>query len=730
MAILFLDDWASYSLARPDWDTRNRSWVELAKKYQLMGIKNYTFILALVDQSLKGVDPFDPELTEDQMVRIGQECFINPWYFFRECVRVPAQAGSGANYLEANRGNIALWWCFFNHIVTILIQIRQTGKSLSTDCLMTYLLNILCRNTKINLLTKDDDLRRQNIKRLKDIAAELPPYLWRGTKNDVNNGEEISINALNNNYYTHVPQASEKRANNLGRGLTSPIIHIDEPPFQPNIRIAYPAMITATNAVFDEARLKGEPYGIILTTTAGKKDDRDGKYIYHMVQDAMEWTEKLFDAKDEDDLRKIVKMSSRSGDYMVNITLNHRQLGKSDDWLREKIRTARGDPEAIRRDYFNEWTSGSQKSPFSIEVADKIASSRAEYDYLYISEKYGYALRFYIPEYKIEHVLKNNKLILGIDPSDMGGGDDLSFYLTDSQTLDTIACGTFNETNLHQLSDWLCDFLVEYKNITAIIERRSSGAAIIDHLLWKLPQRGEDPFRRLFNRVVNDYLEYPERYKEIQVPLGRRPEDIYIRYKTSFGWATSGSGMASRSGLYSVTLSNAVRLAGSRLKDKQLVDQVLGLEYKNGRIDHADGSHDDLVISLLLTVWLLTQGTNLSYYGLGAKDILTRAKEREINNPAEYAKQQEQQKIRDQIELLCEELTKEKDEMISSRIESKIKAFEKSLIVEDGEINSIDELIRKAKESKRKKFRNYHSVQDNYLDRYNRGQNFQMSYYR
>src|SRR5690606_6761044 len=128
--------------------------------------------------------------------------------------------------------------------------------------------------------------------------------------------------------------------------------------------------------------------------------------------------------------------------------------------------------------------------------------------------------------------------------------------------LDTIATATFNETNLHQLSDFLCDLLCEYENITAIIERRSSGAAIIDHLLWKLPQRGVDPFKRLYNKVVNEYLEYPERYKEILVPLGRRPEEIYVRHKTSFGWATSGSGMTSRSGLYSTTLHNAIRLAG------------------------------------------------------------------------------------------------------------------------------------------------------------------------
>ncbi len=720
--ILFESDWKKYPQARPHLNSKNKSWIELALKYKVMGVKNHAFHLALVDQSLEFVDPHDPNITPAQALAIGRECFINPWYFFRECVRIPAQAGSDSVPLQANRGNIALFWCFFNHITTILIQIRQTGKSVSTDVLMTYLLNILCQNTSINLLTKDDDLRRTNIIRMKDIAAELPSYLRLGNKTDANNGEEITINALGNRYNTHVPQASEKRALNLGRGLTTPIIQIDEPPFQPNIHVAYPAMMAATNAVFDEAKLKGEPHGIILTTTSGKKDSKEGKFVYQMVQDAMAWTEKLFDSTDEEDLRKIVKVNSRSEEYMVNITLNHRQLGKTDEWLREKVKQSRGDVDAINRDYFNVWTSGTQSSPFTPEVAEKISDGKEESSYIYISEKYGYSLRFYIPEHEVHNRLNTGYFILGMDPSDAGGGDDLSFYLTDVETLDTIAVGTFNETNLFNLSSWICDFLVEYKNIVAIIERRSSGAAIIDHLLWFLPQRGEDPFKRLFNRVVNDYLDHPERYKEIQVPVGRRPEDIYNRYKTSFGWATSGSGLTSRSGLYSTTLQNGVRLAGSRLKDVELVNQILGLEIRNGRVDHAKGEHDDIVIAWLLCIWFLTQGVNLSHYGLDHRIVLARAKEREVNNPEDYREQVKQTQVRNEIEELCDQLTDEKDEFVSVKLEQRIRVLERQLTGENDELNSVDEMIRKAKEKKKEMFRHRRSyntgVSDPYMERY------------
>jgi hypothetical protein len=252
--ILFHQDWKRYPKAIVDLDTSNKSFVRLAAVYRSMGVKNHAFILSLLNPALQGIDPFDPELTVEQMAMIAIECQDNPWYFIREVARAPAVASVEGAPFVVNRGNIALFWSFFNHIMIILIQIRQTGKSFSVDTLMNLLLNISCQNTAINLLTKDDTLRRANIDRIKNIMEELPRYLQQKTRDDVNNGEEITIKSLGNTYTTHVPQMSPKRALNMGRGLTSPIFHIDEPPFQPNISIALPAALAAGGAAIESAR--------------------------------------------------------------------------------------------------------------------------------------------------------------------------------------------------------------------------------------------------------------------------------------------------------------------------------------------------------------------------------------------------------------------------------------------------------------------------------------------
>jgi len=703
--ILFEEDFDYYPTADIDLTTKNQSFVRLASVYRDMGVKNNVFHLALINQNLRGVDPFDPDLDETTMKQIYYECLINPWFFFREIARAPATSGVGSDPLQANRGNIALWWCFFNHVMVFLIQIRQTGKSFSTDQLMSYLMNILCRNTAINLLTKDDNLRRANVKRLKDIMAELPKYLNFSTKDDARNGEEITIMRLNNRYNTHVPQASEKNALKLGRGLTTPIFHIDEPPFQPHIETALPAALAATGNAVDKAKARGEPYGTILTTTAGKKDDRDGKYVYKLLQDAAVWNERFFDAKNHAHLEQIIRASSRKRSFMVNITLNHRQLGKSDEWLRTKLDESKAVGEDADRDYFNVWTSGTNTSPFSADMAERIRRGEKEVKYTYIDPVYGYVIRFYIPEAEVFERLSTGRFTMGMDPSEAGGGDDISLVLVDVESLEVLGAGTYNDTNVFNLANWICDFLVTFKNITAIIERRSIGAALIDQLLWLLPEKGEDPFKRLFNMVVQERMENKDRFKEIEVPLGRRPEDIYVRYKKTFGFATSGSGQTARSSLYGLTMSDGLRMAADRMNDKTLIDQVLALEIRNGRVDHAPGEHDDMVIGWLLCIWLLTKGTTLSFYGMDSRLTLSKIQIQRGESQGERLFREEQEALRERIRQICDAIADEKDDFVVMRLEDQLRMLESRLVVQASDVHSIDELIRQAKERKADRYR-------------------------
>lgn len=712
--ISFLSDWTKYPDAIIDYNTKNKSAIELSIKLKKMGIKNHSFFLVLLDKSLSGIDPFDENLTLEQQIRIGVEVRCNPWYYLREIARVPSQAGNETLMVEFNRSIVCLWWCFFNHITIILTQPRQTGKSFGTDLLMNGLMCFWASNTKINLLTLSEKLRTETVGRIKAIYDELPTYLRFKTRTDLNNTEEMTVNKFGNRYRTHVAQAAAKAAYNLGRGLTTPVLHVDEGPFQSNIDVALDACLPAMDAATDMAAKNNEPYGVVYTTTAGKKDEPSGKYFYKLLSKSARWTEMFYDCANAEELEKMVR--SQKGTFRVYAEFSHKQLGKTDEWLMKKIGEREMTPDAVNRDYFNIWTSGTQSSPLPTHVLEKLTTSIIPEEFQQISSIGGYILRWYIPENQIQNYMEQNETVVGIDTSDASGGDDISFVCTDVKTGATVCIGAFNETNLITFSQWLVSWLQQYEKCTFIIERRSTASTIIDYLLLLLPQKGIDPFRRLFNWVVNDPLEHKERYAEIKLPLDRRSEDIYVRCKKYFGFATSGTGETSRTELYSTTLINAAKRCSDRVLDKFLTEQITGLIIRNGRVDHSLGGHDDLVIGWLLTHWLLTMAKNISYYGIDPTKVLKESSgttKQEILTYEDY----EQLKIRNRISELFNMLSKEQDSFMCERYERELRYLDSKIVLKENEYFSVAATIQEARNQNRRKYSNnqLNNLRDNEL---------------
>lgn len=706
--ILFKHDWYRFPSAVVHHQTSNVSFLRMAEIYKRMGVENYAFHLALHQPHLIGVNPHADDLPMEIKLDIGTECRYNPWYFFREVVRVPPQASQYPGQLRANRGNLALWWLFLNHIDSALIQPRQTGKSLSTDALMDWLLFIAAVNTRVNMLTKDEALRQANVDRLKNLRNYLPNYLVNVSAKDSDNKQEVTCVAYNNKYSTAVAQSSPSAAANVGRGLTAPIAHVDEGPFITHVDETIPAMLSAGNAARDEAEECGAPFGNIFTTTAGKKDSKSGRYMYDLIHGGMPWTERLLDCNDAKELRAIVEKNSGDNKPIVNCTFSHRQLGYTDEWLKKKMSESNSFGEAADRDYFNVWTAGGLSSPLSTELNELVRGSQKEPLHTEISKDY-YILRWYIPKDEIAERMTSGKFIMGMDTSEAIGRDSISMVIKDVTDLSVVASATVNETNLIRFSAYVADLMIKYENIILIPERRSTGQTLIDTLLVRLPAAGIDPFKRIYNIVVDESHEYKDEYKQIQMDLARRPPYFYDKMKKYFGFTTAGSGKFSRGMLYSDVLQFAAKMGGAVVNDKTLIDEIVGLVVKNGRIDHSQGNHDDMVIAWLLGVWFLSSSKNLKYYGI--EEALTRTKEYRgkgvIANldPYEEMQQQQQNGIKKEIEQLLEDLRKSQDDIIAMQIENRIKTLDSRLSEQYAESSSIDALIKDANAVRNKRIR-------------------------
>jgi len=700
--ILFEKDWEYYPSAIVHLTTRNESWVHLAKTYKAMGIKNHVFHLALINPALEFIDPHSPNLTQNEIDMIAAECKVNPWYYFREVARIPPQAGGAAVPLQANRGNIAMWWCFFNHITMCLIQPRQTGKSYTVYELYVYLLTVLCQGTLVNMLTKDEKLRKESVDIVKKIFDQLPEYLdLRNKRTDSNNTEEITVNLLENKLKTFLPRSSEKDALNVGRGFGCPINHVDEGPFCVNAHISIPAMFSAGNAVRDRAKAAGTPYCNIVTTTAGKLDTEEGAFVYkNYIVESMTWSELVFDQPNAEELEIFVRKGGH-GNFRISIIMSHRQLGKTDEWLWEKMRESNSEGDAADRDYFNVWTSGTESHPLKPAVLKRIVASQNDivYDQYFPQQKY--VIKWNVAEKDVARYMAMNKTILSVDSSNAGGNDDTAMVWVDADTLDVVAAAAVNETNLLVYANWLAVYLVENKNVTLIIESKSSGPFIIDVLCQLLPSMGEDPFKRIFNLIVQDRDVNPDRYEMLRVPLGRRDEQLYTLNKDTFGFNTSGSGRFARSELYGTVLQEAAKRGGDKVYDKKLIGQITGLKSKNGRVDHGNGKHDDMVIAWLMAVWFLMNGKNMMHYGISS--IMTQIGDEKAMTYEEYLAHQKQQELQNQVQDLSVQLEETSDPYLADKLEHQIRMAARGMVYSQGHLTNIDQFILEIKDKKKKR---------------------------
>lgn len=709
--ILTLEDWKKYPKAIVDNQTKNKSFIHLAQVYRAMGIKNHAFLLALHNPLLQGVDPHDPNLTIEQMKMIAIEVKENPWYFFRECLRIRATGFVNGVSFAASRANIAFIWSCFMHLTTMLIMPRQTGKSVVADCVNIYMLLAGGINLKIILLTKNHDLRTANIDRIKAIMDLLPRYLDLRTKKDANNMETITVNATNNMLITAVGQPTEAGALGVGRGFTSSILNSDETAFTAGIDMILQSAIPATAEARISAQQAGAPYYNTYTTTPGYLHTKEGKYVKNNIYDACaRWSETFFDLNEEE-LKNVVTKASRSGRFWVLLEYNHRQLGKTDEWLRQRIlELPNATEDSIKAEYLNIWSTGTASSPIPKEYLNNIHNSLTEPKHIEIS-KDGYVTKWYIPEYEVKMDIGNRKIVMGLDTSEMVGRDGTCLVGMDAVTGEVIFTGMYNDTNTITLSNHLADMLIRFKNITLVPETKSTGVSIVDNIALILTSKGEDPFIRIYNQVVNDYNENEE-YKEVIKSFRRY--DYYSNYRKEFGYRTAGSGRASRDNLYGSTFQTMVKFLGSTIRDSDIINQLESLVTKNGRIDHPEGGHDDYVIASVLPVWFLTNARNLDLYGLDSSKVLTVVKMKKLEDnggPVAQYLREKNNRLKEDVNILLDKLKGLRDPNLRLQYIAKIRQIY-GYLEDQGEILAVnmEDLLKQIKQEERilkyNKFRN------------------------
>ena len=573
--------------------TTNKSFLEVHQYLKDSGIANNKFMLVLLDPDLARIDPHDPNLNTAYKTKVLRECLYNPWYYFREVVRIPDSGQASGVKFELTRGNLALIFCLMMNLNTFLEQPRQTGKTISSLCWYLYLFNFGTANAEMSFLNKKLDDSKLNLQRIREIRDLLPSYLKMdqafapdGSKVRGKNNVETLQHPVNNNRIRTVASARNKvAAASLMRGRTTPIIYIDEYGFIQYNSIIYTNMVPAFNTASNNARRNGTPYGMLITTTPGMLTTDEGIEAFTLKETATPFSERWYDLSKEQ-IYDIIASNTNSN--FVYIKYNYQQLGKSEQWFKDLCITMRKDWDAIRREVLLEWSASSENSPFRSEDLDTIKGLlRQPINTVLLLNKY---------EFKIyEKINLKYPPLVGVDVSGGYQRDSSAITVVDSYSTRVTAELNSNFISTPELAMIIYEIVSKWlPNAVVNIERNGGfGSSVIARLLQTSIRKN------LFYTIKDKVIE--ERVTGAQIHKRTQKTKVY----------GSDSTKAEREQLIEI-LRDRVEYHKDKIISPTIYEELCGMEVKkNGKVEHSSNTHDDQVFSWLWALYIYYCGGDL-----------------------------------------------------------------------------------------------------------------------
>ena len=592
-----------------DTETKNISFLQVAQDLRRLGIKNNMFFLKLYDKTLQGIDPHGPVavLSDEIVFRMVTECQRNVWYYLREVARIPDQGNSKGVPYKLNRANLAATWCFVNNIDHYLTIPRQTGKTQSIIANLTWAYLFGTTNSAFAFFATSQELASDNLDRLKSQRALLPPFLQMreqcvidavlNTKDvEVDNLRKIYNPLSKNTIVTKSSAKSTESATKLGRGNTLPITYMDETEFISYIDTIVEAAGPAFSTASENAKRNKSAYCRIFSSTPGDLDSPSGIAASKILAKTYKWSEGFYDM-DINKVKDIIDANAENG--IIYIEYSYKQLGLDEKWFRKLCKVVNNNTVAIKREILLQRIRGSNDSPFSEEDLMAIQELKPnKVEEFYINEL------FRVDVYK--KLRKDFPYIVGVDCSLGVGIDNTAVSIINPYTLQVDAEFRNAYMSGPDIKKFIFTLVRKYiPNALLCIERNANGSTIIDELALTSISRNiwYNPSKDLVSadsKVKNGSL--------IQEAETRRMRGVY-------------TGKNSRE-LMMALLYETVAEHKDRLTSDFVIDDILKLVSKKGKIQAGAGAHDDSVMSYLIGLYVYTYAKNLSRWGIvrGARE--------------------------------------------------------------------------------------------------------------
>lgn len=611
-----------------DFGTKNQSFLLTAHELKTLGIKNFYFMLEVKYPQLgvQDIDPYNPNISQEDIGKIIIECKANPWFFFREVAKVPAQGAPIPFQTNLHRSACAMVWCFDHSIDFMVDQPRQTFKTTWALLITEYAFIFELKNANIPFMHLNEQQVMRNLEMFRDYVCVLPPYLnpWLNKRKlpglQSIKYEEHSVNIK------HLTQAdSDVKAKDKLRGWTLFVGLIDEWEY---IKFISDVIAGAAPAIIS-GRVIAEQTGcrtcMMYLSTPGDLETDEGKAAQHMIDSTHKFFEGLYDMSEADLLaflsgmnkrddgdNTVVDNSDQSKVTMLYIEFNYKQLRKTDAWLREQYLEAErtGKIAEYRRGVLLDRFRGGDVVLFRQADIDYIKSHIRQPDHdMFILNKFHL--------YVFDHPIFQSDLmsdtpyfdiftpyLIGVDISSGGGGrnDNTAIVVVHPYTLEVVAemqspyIGIIDLMRIITLLARLIPkgiFCVETNNV---------GKAIVDFV-----QESQLEHRFYHDPEANMLRNATTKQQDMSKML-----EAKAKAKQYIGLYVTPQVRDEMFNLLKVHVKDYRDL----IFTPNLVRDITNLVVVKKKIQASSGEHDDTVMAYLHTLFILYYGFDLSRFGI------------------------------------------------------------------------------------------------------------------
>lgn len=604
-----------------DFGTRNESFLITAKELKTLGIKNYYFMLRIDNPRVADIDPFNPNITSQEINALMREYKTNMWSFARTAVRMRTDAGIVP--LCLHRGLAAAYWCFEKHQDACLCEPRQTYKTTGTLGGPIQWAFQLSKNLTIHFFGKEIENTKKNLGDLKDDIELLPDWLqfrrYIGDDGKVKKArgstEILQNNLLHNKIVIHPKPSSLSHAQGLGRGGSGAVLYFDEiehtPFFGEILSNSAPLFKTAS----ENAARVGGPYARIFSCTPGNLDTREGRESSPIIKSMIPWTEKIYDMTDKEimdyksafreDYHNSEEKHTREVVDIFYIEYQYYQLRKDYNWVMEQYKLS-GDKMAIRREILMQRLRGSTESPIDPEDIEYLISNMKKSDRdIIIDGKWRFRLYNHGQGYQLgmpKNFDENIPYLVGIDPASGGGGDNFSITIINPYNLQIAAEFKSPYITGPAAVRMLISLVENYiPNAVLIPEKNSMGVYLI---------------QMLCETSIKQNLYWSESRRQLEDMVEESAADYELK-KLSIEQKKYGHWTGKNRNAMFELLFLHIAECKQILNTEYLVDDICKLvRTSTGRIEAGKGEHDDSVMSYLIAIYTYYTGDNLEHFGI------------------------------------------------------------------------------------------------------------------